>query len=191
MKSMKYKFIVVEGVDGSGKSTICNWISQNYDYKKYKSIGNPFANVKNHFSPDKVTIQERFSFLCGEAINNSFIIKENTIKNQHIIFDRYYYSTIVYCESLEPGITDEFDYLFNKLPKPDLVLFVDVNYKTMMNRLSNRDEITFIEQKFSEQDKFEILKRNYRKIIKSSNTMFIDNNSSLESSIEQIKSILE
>ena len=51
--------------------------------------------------------------------------------------------------------------LFNKLPKPDLVLFVDVNYKTMMNRLSNRDEITFIEQKFSEQDKFELLKRNY------------------------------
>ena len=187
---MKYKFIVVEGVDGSGKSTICNWISQNYNFKKYKSIGEPFASVKNQFSPNKVTIKERFSFLCGEAINNSFIIKENVIENQPVIFDRYYYSTLVYCESLEPGITNEYSFLFNKLPKPDLVLFIDVNYKTMMNRLSQRDETTYIEQKFSKKDKFELLKENYRNTIKS-NLKVIDNNYSLESSLEQIKSILK
>ena len=80
-------FIVLEGTDGSGKSSLCDWIEKTLNYKKYKSIGGPFADIKNRFDIDKVSIRERFSFLCGEAINNAFIIKEQLKQGNPIIFD--------------------------------------------------------------------------------------------------------
>lgn len=187
---MKYKFIVLEGVDGAGKSTICDWISQNYGYQKHKSIGNTFATVKAHFSPKKVSIQERFSFLCGEAINNAFIVKENLDKGQPIIFDRYYYSTLVYCESLKTGISKSYESLFSALPQPDLVLYLDSSFEKIESRLSKRDNVSYIENYFLEQKRFKQLQQNYKDTL-GPNHVLIDNNKSLEHTFHQLKKILD
>ena len=183
-------FIVVEGTDGSGKSTLCDWISEEFDFVKLKSIGGMFSSVKNYFDIDKVSIEERFSFLCGESIFNSFKVKENKRNGNKIIFDRYYYSTLVYCESLKPGVTEEFMYIFEKLPKPDLILFVKTDFNTMCNRLKNRGSLTLIEEKYSIEENYLKLINNYMKYF-DSEVLVIDNTESLESSKEQIKQIFE
>lgn len=187
---MKYKFIVLEGVDGSGKSTLCNWISTTYGYKQFKSIGNTFSKVKTNFAPDVVSVEERFSFLCGDAINNAFIVKEHLNNNQPIIFDRYFYSTLVYCESLQSGVTNDFKFLFDSLPKPDLTLFIDTKYEKMLERLSQRESTTFIEEYFSNEEKFNILLKNYKNVI-DSKLEIIDNNDTLNNSFLQIDNILK
>jgi deoxyguanosine kinase len=185
----KYPFIVIEGTDGSGKSTLCNWIADTFGYEKYKSIGGTFASVKNHFNIDKVSISERFSFLCGDAINNSLIIKEQVALGNSIVFDRYYYSTLVYCESLDPGITNDFMFLFEKLPKPDLVIFIKTDFETMLKRITLRGNLTLIEKKYSEKNNFNILIENYKKIL-GSKAIFIDNNNSLEETKMEITKLL-
>ncbi len=185
----KYPFIVIEGTDGSGKSTLCNWIADTFGYEKYKSIGGTFAYVKNHFNIDKVSINERFSFLCGDAINNSLIIKEQLALGNSIVFDRYYYSTLVYCESLNPGITNDFMFLFEKLPKPDLVIFIKTDFETMLKRITLRGNLTLIEKKYTQKKNFNILIENYKKIL-GSKAIFVDNNSSLDEAKMQITKVL-
>lgn len=182
-------FIVLEGTDGSGKSSLCDWIEKTFNYKKYKSIGGPFADIKNRFDIDKVSIRERFSFLCGEAINNAFIIKEQLKQGNSVIFDRYYYSTLVYCESLEPGISSEFKFLFENLPKPDIVFFIQTDFETMLKRITNRGDLTLIEKKYSTKENFDILNKNYKKYI-DTKMVIIDNNQSIEIAQEQIKTVL-
>ena len=183
------QFIVLEGTDGSGKSSLSEWMEKSFSYKKYKSIGGPFADVKSRFDIDKVSIRERFSFLCGEAINNAFIIKEEIKKGNPVLFDRYYYSTLVYCETLEPGISSEFKFLFENLPKPDLVFFIQTNFETMLKRIARRGDLTLIEKKYSNKKDFDILIENYKKFI-DTELVVIDNNQSIEIAKEQIKSSL-
>ena len=184
-----YPFIVIEGTDGSGKSTLCEWISKTYNYKKYKSIGGTFAKVKCQFDIDRVSIRERFSFLCGDAINNAYIINDELQKGNPIIFDRYYYSTLVYCESLEPGITSEFKFLFEKFPKPDLVLFVQTSFDNMLDRILKRGNLTLIENNYAQQDNFNVLISNYMKYI-DAKMAIIDNNNEIAFAKAQIKDIL-
>ncbi len=186
---LKYPFIVLEGTDGSGKSTIADWIANYYGYKKHKSIGGAFSEVKSNFDIDKVSIQERFSFLCGEAINNSSIAKKELQLGSNIIFDRYYYSTLVYCESLEKGITQEFDFLFDKLVQPDLVIFISTDFENMFERITKRGQLTLIEKRYSDKDNFNTLKLNYRKYLPS-NFIEVDNNGRIDETIEAIKKIL-
>lgn len=184
-----YPFIVIEGTDGSGKSTLCNWISETFGYRKYKSIGGAFAKVKDEFDIDKVSIKERFSFLCGEAINNAFIVKKELQNGNPIIFDRYYYSTLVYCESLDPKVSSEYKFLFDELPKPDLVLFVQTNFETMLNRINERGSLTLIEKKYSIEENFNVLISNYMRFI-DTNKKIIDNNNSIDFAKKQIIEIL-
>jgi deoxyguanosine kinase len=186
----KYPFIVVEGTDGSGKSTLCDWISETFGYHKYKSIGGAFDKVKHEFDIDKVSIRERFSFLCGEAINNAFIVKQELQKGNSIIFDRYYFSTLVYCESLYPTISSEYKFLFDHLPKPDLVLFIQTNFENMLRRIKERGYLTLIEKKYTQEENFDILISNYMKYI-DTKKIIIDNNKSIEFAKEQIYSILK
>lgn len=172
-------FIVLEGTDGSGKSTLCEYLSNKYSLSKHKSIGGVFNKVKNHFDIDKVSINERFSFLCGEAINNSLIVSEYKRNKKSIIFDRYYFSTLVYCESMLPGVTQDFNFLFSKLEQPEIVIFVNVGYEIMIRRLENRGNLTLIENKFSNKDNYNDLVNNYLKYLPT-NTIILDNNSSVE-----------
>ncbi len=172
-------FVVIEGVDGSGKSTICEFLSNKYSLIKRKSIGGVFNTVKNYFDIDNVTITERFSFLCGEAINNSFLIKEFRKNNKNVIFDRYYYSTLVYCESLLPKVTRDLDFLFENLEQPDIVIFINVDYNNMIRRLNSRDNITLIESKFSDEIYYQNLVNNYLSYLPK-HTIFLDNNKSIE-----------
>jgi thymidylate kinase len=185
----KYQFIVVEGTDGSGKSTLCDWMSGNFGFKKYKSIGGAFANVKNEFDIDKVLIRERFSFLCGEAINNAFIVKEEIEKGNPIIFDRYYYSTLVYCETLCPSITSEYSFLFDRLPKPDLVLFVQTNFENMLKRINQRGDLSLLEKKYTNEKDFDILMFNYMKLI-DAKISIIDNNKTIDYAKDQVIRVL-
>ncbi len=185
----KYPFIVFEGTDGSGKSTLCDWVSKKYGYTKYKSIGGAFAKVKHEFDIDKVSIRERFSFLCGEAINNALIVDKELQKGNNIIFDRYYYSTLVYCESLYPNITSEYKFLFDNLPKPDLIFFVQTSFDNMVKRIKKRGNMTLIEKRYTNEVDFDILTNNYRKYINCKN-IIIDNDQNLEFAKMQIDKVL-
>lgn len=184
-----YPFIVLEGPDGVGKTTLCDWLSKIYGYKKYKCIGGAFANVRKQFAIGQVSVSERFSFLCGEAINNSFIINEELKSGNSIVFDRYYYSTLAYCEIAEPGITSGFNFLFNQLPIPNCVFLINTDFETMLSRISKRGDLTKLEKTFTVKETYEMLIAKYMEFI-GEKICVIDNNKTLDFAKEQIKKVI-
>lgn len=186
---INHSFIVLEGPDGVGKTSLCNTLSSMYGYKKYKCIGGTFSSVRKHFDIGEVSISERFSFLCGDAINNSFIIKEELKTGNHIVFDRYYFSTLAYCEIEEPGITRDFKFLFNELPKPNFIFFIYADFETMLSRISKRKDLSNFDKKFSNKENYEKLIEKYFELI-GENIFVVDNNKDLKFAIDQIKKVI-
>lgn len=182
-------FVVFEGPDGVGKTTLCDWFSKVYGYKKYKCIGGTFSKVRKHFDLGEVSLRERFSFLCGDAINNSFIIKEELKSGNNIVFDRYYYSTLAYCEIAQPGITNDFKFLFSELPKPNYVFYITTNFETMLSRISKRGDLASFEKTFTIKENYEMLIARYIELI-GDNICVIDNNKTLDFAMDQIKKVI-
>jgi dTMP kinase len=186
----QFPFIVIEGPDGVGKTTICDWISEEFGYKKHKCMGATFYKVSNHFEEGKVTASERFSFLCGEAINNSFIIKKELKNGNKIIFDRYYYSTLAYSEILENGITKDLLFLFNQLPQPDLVFLIIADFKTMLKRIGERGDFEILGNKFNKEENYRKLINNYMSFI-NDKLFIINNNDKIEATKAKIREIIK
>jgi dTMP kinase len=183
-------FIVVEGPDGVGKSTICNWLSEEFKYKKFKCMSEPFYSVSKYFEEGEVTSSERFSFLCGEAINNSFIIKKELKNGNKIIFDRYYYSSLAYSEMIEKGITNDFLFLFKRLPQPDIVFLITADFNTMLKRIEERGDLVILGNKFNKEENYHKLIDNYIHFI-NDKLFIINNNSNLETTKATIREIIK
>lgn len=142
-------FIVLEGLDGSGKSTQVEKISQYFIHKGFKT---KFIHFPNTDSPvygelvgkflrgelgtiDKVNPYLVALIYAGDRNNSKSIIQQWLDEGYVVIADRYVFSNIAFqCAKL--GTIHEQDILANwilkteyeyfKIPKPDLSIFLDV-----------------------------------------------------------------
>lgn len=185
---MENKFIVVEGIDGAGKTTICDFISEMYGYHKMKSPEGVFEQMSSSVNTNYVSVSERFAFYSGSNINSSIKISSLLLQNKKVVIDRYYYSTIVYHEVSSPGISSLVPSVFSSLVKPDLILYLKSDLDIIINRLSSR--------KKTRNDKIYLTSENYLKIDKEYRKVFdsdyieVDNNADLLTTKETIAKIL-
>ena len=104
---------------------------KNGDYsKEIKDIANLLDDFENgHNYSTMFILQCLFSINRYEKVN---FIKE-TLKSKSIICDRYWISGAVYstAKGLDYNFCKEMD---SKLPKPDIILFLDVNTEITMKR---------------------------------------------------------
>jgi dTMP kinase len=159
------KFLVIEGVDGSGKSTQIKLIMK---YLENKGIQYKYIHFPRTDAPFYGELIARF--LRGEfgAINNvdpyliallyagdrkdaAPTIKEWLTKGYLVLLDRYVYSNIAFqCAKIKNKEEQErlsnwifeLEYVYNGIPKPDLNLLLDVPFsftksKLKENRLGN------------------------------------------------------
>ena len=161
------KLIVLEGLDGSGKSTQVKKIKEYFTEKEFKyeffhfpMYGhNQFSDLIARFlrgelgnidEVDPVFVanmyaMDRFKFLpeLSKALN----------ENDVVLLDRYVYSNIAFqCAKVKEGSTNGFgkyllgawikDFEFNclDLPYPDLNVFFDVPMDVIKERLIDRSE---------------------------------------------------
>ena len=92
--------------------------------------------------------------------------------------------------NLQETDTKNCKFLFDHLPKPDLVLFVQTDFDIMLKRIRERGNLTLIEKKYTSGADFDILISNYMKYIDTNKTI-IDNNKSIDYAKEQINRILK
>ncbi len=146
-------FIVIEGLDGSGKTTQTNILSQ-----RLKSAGKDVV-VQAEPTPGQ------FGRLCREALGGRLELTKSQLAllftldridhnkdpdngidallaaGKTVICDRYYYSTLAY-----QGVDVGMDWLKNvnlgcaDIRRPDLVIFLDLEPEKSLERItSNRD----------------------------------------------------
>lgn len=159
---MKEKFIVIEGTDGSGKKTQAKILCEKLNEAGINCIVQSFPNYDSPAcTPVKMYLNGEFGDIgCLDAYQANSLyavdrlctmmgLKDHIENGGSIVFDRYVESTMLHQAALieNQEERDEFldyvnDFEFGKLklPKPDLVIFLDVPVEVSKKLADSRGE---------------------------------------------------
>ena len=163
-------YIVFEGIDGAGKSTQINllkdWLEQNgFDVETVveptdSEVGKLIRKILQR--PDATTdrIQKTLGLLF--AADRMLIMDKLNDDSKVILSDRSFISSLAYQEP-----ADWIEQINKYAKEPDLVLLLDVDVKTSVNRCSKEDE-------FENEEFLSNVKANYLDLISNFNHEIID-----------------
>ncbi len=181
-----YKLIVIEGVDSSGKQTQSALLKKKLEEKGEKVVSVEFPNYKSDSSSVvKMYLGGQFgtdaSDVSGYAASMFFAVdrfasvkgewKELFSNGNIVIADRYTTSNMIHQASKIEDFKDKeifLDWLadleYNKLtlPKPDLVVFLDMPVKNAMELMAKRaNKINNSDVKDIHESNIEYLQKSY------------------------------
>ena len=163
-------YIVFEGIDGAGKSTQINllkyWLEENgFDVETVveptdSKVGKLIREILQR--PDATTdrIQKTLGLLF--AADRMLIMDNLNDDSKVILSDRSFISSLAYQEP-----ADWIKQINKYAKEPDLVLLLDVDVKTSVNRCSKKDE-------FENEEFLSKVKANYLDLISDFNHEIID-----------------
>ena len=200
------KFIVIEGLEGAGKSTII------------QSLKTFFAQHENSTSfiftrePGGTQLAEKIRNLALQKQQNEILCKESELllmyasriqhvnkvilpalnQNKWVISDRFYLSTFAYQgggRMIDINLINNIHNAILNNFKPGLTLFLDVDPITGLKRIQSRNNIDRIESE--KIDFFQRARKAYLKNIKLEPKFeIVDANDPIEKVLENIKTII-
>ncbi|MBU0496703.1 MAG: dTMP kinase [Candidatus Thermoplasmatota archaeon] len=192
--------IAIEGIDGGGKTTQCNllkdWlISQGFNAITVKEPSNgkygQQIRLKSKYTRDFDSAESELDlFVRDRKENVKKHIRPGLEKDDIIIMDRYYFSTIAYQSVLGIGaerikkINEEF------APKPNLTIIIDVKPNIGIKRITGRGDSC---DSFEDQSYLEKVREVFLSMINYENVEIVDGNSyrSSKDVFQDIKNIVE
>lgn len=168
IKQERGKFIVVEGLDGAGKGTQIKLLQDNLkfdgEFMYYTNIStSPLGRAIREITKDHTYdnfMHDNVGVACmylAELYLVSKNIEEALSKGISVICDRYYYSTMAYVgHTMDDGIVIET--IVKDMVKPDLVVYLDIDVESAMNRLLSRNHVM---EFFEKKEKLVEIKSNY------------------------------
>lgn len=190
----KGKFIVLEGLDGSGQTTQAKLAREYLENKGISAIAtkeptnNPplgtlireVLQKKHSLAPD--SFQLLFCADRSEHVKNTIL--PSLKKHRWVVSDRYFYTTVAYgsmnCDT--NWLVD----INSEFPVPDLVIFIDTAPQECLKRIdTNRGEREF----FEEEDKLREIRKIYHEKIFNffPYIRIVDGNKPIEEVFEQIR----
>ncbi|ODS42940.1 MAG: dTMP kinase [Candidatus Altiarchaeales archaeon IMC4] len=138
-------FIVLEGIDGCGKSTyagmLVDWLNETHcailtTEPTKNRIGSFIREIlKGHVEVDAKTLALLFT---ADRYEHQKEIKDSLDCGKIVVCERYYHSTIAYQSAL--GVDKKWIVEMNKFArKPDLALFIDVDPEVAVKRTSTNE----------------------------------------------------
>ena len=173
----KGKFIVVEGLDGAGKSLAVNYINsyltkEGLDVVRTKDPGG--TEFVDQLKPIVISnidsLDSRTELLLFLAMRNELITKviiPGLQEGKVVVCDRFADSTYIYQGILQDRVADvlRFQSLLDKIPVPDMVFLLDITVEESVARISNRsdnnefDVLSLTEKKIMREAYLDIYKR--------------------------------
>ncbi|XBC44175.1 MAG: dTMP kinase [Buchnera aphidicola (Schlechtendalia peitan)] len=156
------KFIVIEGIDGSGKTSICH-------FTKTLLFKNGIFNIKSVRDPGSTPLSEKIRSLIKHSMSNEHIFKETELlliyaarvqlmksivqpelkKGNWIISDRYMLSSLAYQGGGRKINTKKIlllQSMFLKNFSPNITFYLDVNPEIGLKRTMQRQQLDRIEK---------------------------------------------
>ena len=189
-------YIVLEGIDGAGKSTqtelLEQWLTQEgYQIQKIvepttseigKLIRNELLNPEstNDINQQKLTLL----FAADRLTLKKEILKAKNNPNKILISDRSFYSSI--CYQNNSSIDQQWIYQVNlHTPRPDLTILLDLKEDEAIKRCDKEEvfeNLAFLEK----------TRKNYLNLINTENNIkIVDANQSLEQVQQNIQKIVK
>lgn len=144
------EYIIIEGIDGSGKSTIVHNIVEWLQNEGYKAMCwfEPYCAETHSFldrtKAMKGTSPEYFDKVKTDLFSMIFSVDrylmrpelEGWLQHKHIVADRSWISTMVYQNASGREFLDR---VSEHVVKPSLIIYLDVAVEEALKRLNTRD----------------------------------------------------
>ena len=170
---MKGMFIVFEGIDGSGKSSVCKRLAKEFDNAVVTAEPTDSEIGMLIRTMDVSRETEALLFVADRA-DHTQRIRKWVDEGRIVICDRYYASTLAYQSAPlnGPALPMEWLEALNEkvIMEPDMTFLFDVKPEVGLTRVSSRGQIT----KFEKQTYLENVRKNYLDIAKRKGFMIID-----------------
>ncbi|WP_343190163.1 dTMP kinase [Buchnera aphidicola (Mollitrichosiphum nigrofasciatum)] len=157
------KFIVLEGIDGSGKTNAIQFIKnllEKQDIPKIITVREPGSTllsekirkiIKYNFYEEKISTRTELLLMCAARVQVVENIIKPALKNGNwVLGDRHVLSTLAYQGGKNGKNQDLIKKIHKKIFKnfyPNLTIYLDVNPKLSMKRIINRKNKDRIEKK--------------------------------------------
>lgn len=127
-------FIVLEGVDGVGKSTVTRLVSEILDFVAYATPPKEYMERRREIDLNG-SPQQKFKFFRDGVIVAATEIRQLLSTGKSVICDRYWMTTYVYHKVIGVQVSeDDFAYLL----QPDLTVLLTVSPEYQLQRLIER-----------------------------------------------------
>lgn len=147
MEQKNNAFIVLEGIDGSGKTTQLRLLSERLEAEGIKTSisaeptkGNMGREIRRVLSGEiKASHPSLAAMYVIDRINHNVDIEEQLNEGITVLSDRYYYSSLAY-----QGVTCDYAWVKKMnldcpyIRRPDLCIFLDLTPEESLKRISAR-----------------------------------------------------
>jgi dTMP kinase len=189
-------FIVFEGIDGSGKTSICERVRGELEKngKRVLVTQEPTHDeigtfIRNGIVPNISQRAEALLFVADRAVHTDRIRK--LIEDEYIVIcDRYFASTVAYQSAPLDGIALDQEWLLQLnspvIRTPEITFLLDIDAEKSMKRVTNRGG----KSKFENIEYQRCVRTNYIKLAKQFNFVIIDANRIQDEILEDIMKVI-
>ena len=202
---MKGKFIVIEGLDGAGKSTAIRFIKKYLKSHKLSGVytrepgGTPIAEdlrdilLNNVYDRRIHPYTELLIIYAGRVEHYNNVIKPSLEKSINVISDRFNWSTMAYQGGGRGVSLDKIKMLnssFIEGVEPDLTIYLDLDPLLCFQRLKKQGGLDRIEQ--SGLDFFNKARRTFKYLVQTSDkAVEVDSSQSFKAIENELCQILD
>ncbi|MEM3420867.1 MAG: dTMP kinase [Candidatus Hadarchaeum sp.] len=193
---MRGKFICIEGLDGSGKSTqvrlLANWL-RNLGYKVVvteEPTGGPIGKIIKLALAGKLRIPvaaEALLFAADRLQHVEQVVAPSLNSGKFVISDRYTASSLAYQSAR--GLPLKWVMKVNEMaPEPDLMILIDVPAEVSAQRINRSRKLDEFEKSLELQRK---VRQVYLSIAKLCKMKVVDGNRSIDEVQEEIQQLVK
>lgn len=127
-------FIVLEGIDGVGKSTVTRLVAERLGFVPYATPPKEYMERRREIDLNG-SPQQKFNFFRDGVIVASTEIRQLLSTGKSVICDRYWMTTYVYHKVIGVHVTEDD---FANLSQPDLTILLTASPEHQLQRLIER-----------------------------------------------------
>lgn len=191
-------FIVIEGLDGSGKSTAARQLVEALENRLNKSVQLTHEPNKDYCGGEyirailtkKITQFEPrvlpLSFAANRLDHCARLVQPCLDDGKIVISDRYYLSSLVYQSSKDFPFEKVMD-INEKALKPDIIFFLNVSNEVCYKRMSIRNEPEELFESRLDEFRLKYFQAiDFLRTFHRDNIVEIDGNGTVEQTVEQM-----
>lgn len=147
MNTSQGKLIVIEGIDGTGKSTQATMLAEallaagHEVVQSFEPTNGPWGRkLRESATTGRLSIEDELDyFLKDRRQHVDELIKPTVERGGVVVLDRYYFSSMAYqgARGIDPNEIRQKNEVF--APQPDILIILDLDVDVALNRIGVRD----------------------------------------------------